>query len=45
MNKEELQTALEKALEQRIQEYGLTVKTVFILDLIRDFRKAIAEVD
>ena len=45
MTKQELETTLGMALEQRIQEYALTVPTIFILDLLQDFRKAVAEVD
>jgi len=47
MNKQELETRLQIALEQRKQAYALKVPTAFIRSVnsqIRDFRKALAEV-
>jgi hypothetical protein len=48
MNKQELETRLQTALEQRKQGYALNVPTAFISavnDQIRNFRKALAEVN
>ena len=48
MTKQELETRLQVALEQRKQGYALNVPTAFIRavnEQIRNFRKALAEVN